>query len=284
MATTTTRTELQQWSAELEDFTSNISEFLNLVEFSTTFAELEIIEAIRDWSQSSGSRSLWVRGRFQEIYPSDGTAIAAKVITTARMMGIPFLCFFFGIDDVEDEGSQRMSISPCASQEEALAVDFVYILIRQLIDQLPAKVELARKRLKTLFDKLDGSLHTINTALRILEELLEQAPATLLVIVDGLELVGESDAGLIVTEVVLLLQRMTTETRREKVIKVLYTIAGTSDILESLDEDHLENVEVEEGRPKHMKDRLRSLEDVDLTSDASTTGTASTVTDDDQSD
>ena len=38
-------------------------------------------------------------------------------------------------------------------------------------------------------------------------------------------------------------------------MKVLYNTAGTSDVLEDLDEDLLTRFEAEEGRPKHMKER-----------------------------
>ena len=268
MAITATRSELQQWSANLEDFTSNISEFLDLIDFSTAFAEIEAIKAIRDWSQSSSSQALWIRGRFQEIYPSDTTAIAVKVIDTARLMAIPFLCFFFDIDEDDEEKAQRTLANPCESPEEALAVDFVYSLIRQLIDQLPANVKLPGKRMKARLEKLDGSPDTILVALKILEELFSEAPATLLIIVDGIEKVAESDAELIVSKVLLMLQHLTTKVRGRKVTKVLYTTAGTSDALEDLDEDFLAKHEAEEGRPKHMKERLRSLEDFSFDSDA----------------
>ena len=94
-------------------------------------------------------------------------------------MSIPFLCFFFNIEDDDEKNTQRMLTIPCESHEEALAVDFVYSLIRQLIDQLPANVKLPGKRLKDRLEKLDGSLDTIYVALRILEELFSKAPATL---------------------------------------------------------------------------------------------------------
>ena len=199
-------------------------------------------------------------------------------------MEIPFVCFFFGIDDVENEEAWAISSDSRERQEEALAIDFVYSLIRQLADQLPSKVMLQRQKFKTRIDRLNGSYNTIRTALRVLEELLEQAPASLLVIIDGLELVEDSEICSTITEVLLLLERMTIETRGNKMFKILYTTAGTSSALESLDEDLLENVEAEEGRPKHMKDRLRNLEDVSLDSDSATTSTLSTLTDDEQSD
>ena len=280
----TTRSELQKWSANLEDFTSNISEFLELIDFSTAFAEIEAIRAIRDWSMSSSSQALWIRGRFQGTYPSDTTAIAVKVIDTAQVMAIPFLCFFFSIEEDDEENTRRMLTNPCESHEEALAVDFVYSLIRQLIDQLPANVKLPGKRLKARIGKLDGSLDTIQIALRILRELFSEAPATLLVIVDGVEKVAESDAELIVSKVLLMLQHLTTEVQGRKVTKTLYTTAGTSDVLEDLDEDFLSRFEADEGRPKHMKERLRSLEDFSFDSDATVTSADSdgTFSDDGQ--
>lgn len=278
------RSELQHWSANLEDFTTNIPELLSIIDFSTAFAGLEIIEAIRDWSQSSNSQALWVRGQFQEAYPSGTSAIAAKVISTARAMAIPFLCFFFCIDNVDDEVSQRTIASPCESQEEAVVVDFVYTLIRQLIDQLPSKVKVAGKKFKTRIEKLDGSLHTIGIALRILEELLDHAPATLLVIVDGLEQVEGSDADLIVPKVLLLLHNLAMETRGSKITKILYTTAGTSNALEALDTDFLHYVEAVEGRRKHVKGRLRSLEDVGFDSDAITASSSDASTHDEDSD
>ena len=191
---------------------------------------------------------------------------------------------FFNVDDDAEEDSQRSIASLCESQEEAMAVHFVYTMIRQLINQLPPKVKLSGKRWRTRFGKLDGSLQTFDIALRILEELLDHAPATLLVIVDGVEQVEESEAESLVSKVLLVLQRVMTETRKGKVVKVLYTTAGSSDALESLDEDFLESVEAEEGRPKHMKERFRSLEEFAFDSDATTISSPDTATDEGYSD
>ena len=85
-------------------------------------------------------------------------------------MVIPFLCFFFNIEEDDEENTQRALTNPCGSREEALAVDFVYPLVRQLIDQLPANVKLPERRLKARLEKLDGTLDTTHVALNILEE------------------------------------------------------------------------------------------------------------------
>ena len=193
-------------------------------------------------------------------------------------MAIPVLCYLFNIDDADGEEFPE-------SMEEALAVDFVYSLIRQLIDQLPNRIKLSGKSLKMQLERLDGSLQTIDTALKILEKLLDLAPATLLVIVDGVEQVAESDAEAIVSKVLLMLQQLTAAFSEEKVTKVLYTTAGTSDALENLDEQLLNKFEAEEGRPKHMKERLRSLDDLSFDSDATniSTDTDGTFSNDERS-
>lgn len=267
---TTTRGQLQEWSAVLEDFTTNTLYFLNLIKLSTAVVDHNTVEVVRDWSQSPTSQAFWVRGHFEEAHPSNASAIAAKVINTVRKMAIPFLAFFFHIDDGTGEDLGTVVASPCESQEASMAVDCVYSLIRQLINQLPRTVELPGKKWKAQFEDLDGSLETFDTALNILEQLLQHAPETLLIIIDGVEQVDDSEAQQAVSEVLLLLQEMTMDTKDERVVKTLYTTAGPSDVLEALDEGILQCVEAEEGRPKHMKGRLQCIDDLELDSDAKT--------------
>ncbi len=265
---TTTRGQLQEWSAVLEDFTTNTLDFLNLIELSTAVVEHEIVEVVRDWCFALASRALWIQGRFEETHPSNTSAIAAKVINAVRQMAIPFLAFFFHVDDGTGEDLGTMVASPCKNQEASMAVDCVYSLIRQLINQLPRDVELPGKNWKARFESLDGSLETFDAALKILEQLLQQAPDTLLIIIDGVEQVDDSEAQQPVSELLLLLQEMTSETKEERVVKTFYTTAGPSDVLEGLDEDILQCVEAEEGRLKHMKGRLQCIDDLELDSDA----------------
>lgn len=274
-AITTTRGRLQEWSAALEDFTTNTLDFLNLIELSTAVIDHETVDAVRDWCFAPASQALWIRGHFEETHPSKTSAVAARVINAVRHMAIPFLAFFFHVDDGTGEDLGTVVDSPCKSQEASLAVDCVYSLIRQVIDQLPSNVELPRKNWKTRFHNLDGSLETFGTALKILEQLLQQAPDTLLIIIDGVEQADDSEAMQPVTKVVLLLQKMTIETKGEKMVKILYTTAGPSDVLEALDEDFLQCIEAEEGRRKHMKGRLQCIDDMELDSDADTASVSS---------
>lgn len=173
-----------------------------------------------------------------------------------------------------------MIAAPYQSPEEAMAIDFVYTLIRQLIDQLPYRIKLQDRKLKTRLGQLDGSMDTIHIALKILKELLDHAPATLLVIIDGLGLVDESDAQPTILKVLRLLQDVTIQPSPGKVTKILYTTAGTSNALDSLDEDYLECIEAVNGRPKHMRGRLTSLDDLSFDSDATTISSNEASTDD----
>lgn len=270
---------MQQQSADLEDFTSITLDFLNLIELTTAFFDVETVEAVRDWGQATTSQALWIRGRFEETHPSNISAIAVKVINTVRKMSIPVLVFFFHIDDGIGENLGTAVVSPCKSQGASLAVDCVYSLIRQLINQLPRHVELPGKNWKTPFNNLDGSLKTFDTALKILEQLLRQAPDTLLIIVDGVEQVDDSEAQQPVSEILLLLQQMTCEIKTNKVIKTFCTTADPSAISETLNEDILRCVEAEEGRRKHMKGRLRCTDDLELDSDANTASASESDTD-----
>lgn len=200
--------------------------------------------------------------------PSNASAIAAKVINTVRKTRIAIVAFFFHLDDGTGEELGSVATTPCQSQEAAMAVDFLYSLIRQVIDQLPHRLEIPGKIWVTRFESLDGSLETFDLALTILEQLLDQAPATLIIVVDGLEQVDHSEAEPWVTKVLLLLQQATIDTRGKKKIKILYTTAGPSDVLGDMDPDFVQCVEAEEGRPKHMRGRVQSIEDVDLNSES----------------
>lgn len=62
-------------------------------------------------------------------------------------------------------------------------------------------------------------------------------------------------------------------------IKTLYTTAGPSDVLETMDENFLQCVEAEEGRRKHMKGRLQCIDDMELDSDTNTANASESDTD-----
>lgn len=239
----------------------------DLFDLSIPGVDLEILQVIRDWSQSSISQALWVQGRFQETCPSDITIVAAKVVSVVRRMVIPFLHFFFRTNGEGDEEDEAMTLSPFEIPEETMAIDFVYSLIRQLINQLPAKVKLSKGSWKSLFRKLDGSLDIFDIALKILRALFEHAPATLFLIVDGVERIEQKKAVATILRVLKFLENMVIKTPRGKVIRVLYTTAGSSEVLEGLDEDFLETVEAKQGRRKHMRGQLGNIQDLEFDSD-----------------
>lgn len=206
-----------------------------------------MLESIQDWSQVGTSQSLWVQGPFEETYPSSTSEITGKVISIALTLKCPVLCYFCDISNYQ-EGKEDGDASPAV----LAVIDLVYSLIRQTIDLFPAQVTTRHDLGKSRFAKLDGSLDSFDKALHILGQLLSLAPSMMLIFIDGIEQLDDTEVESQDNAVLELLQasmvqRLSRKKKDGRIFKVLYTTAGTCDALEKLDEEYLEIVEAEGG-------------------------------------
>ena len=234
------------------------------------YTESSIVESLQDWSRGSTSQSLWIRGIYEESYPSSTSAIAAKIVNTALDVKIPLLCFFCNIPEEDEELMNDEDDTP--SKDAAAVIDLLYSLIRQAIELLPRQISTKSNLTKPRFALLDGTLDTFDEALNILADLLLLVPSTLLIIIDGIEQLDDTDVDENITDILELLQGTTVQdvSGSEKVVKVLYTTAGPCGALDGLDDDNLEVVKTNERKALRSPGNARKgriMLDVDFDSD-----------------
>ena len=268
---------LQCWSRNMEDFTSNVPELFNLIDFDVAVVELEVLESIQDWIRSPNSQALWVYGAYQAGYPSRVTAVAARIVILALEWKIPVLYGFSNSDDDGNEDCQSLSANPYNSPSENILIDLVYSLARQLINQLSPKLSTSRRLSKQYFEKFDGSIKTFQSALWLLKELFRHAPTNLWIVLDGIERLDDSTVETLLLELLESLEDVITDNASHRVVKVLYTSAGPCSSLERLDEDFLESVEAKVRKPRHAHGSTLSLSQLDLGSDEESQGSSASV-------
>ena len=271
--------DLQGWSRDMEDFTSNVPELFNLIDFDVAVVDLEILDSIQDWIRSLNSQALWIQGAYQETYPSKVTAIAARIVTVALEWKMPVIYGFTNDDDDGNGDCQSLSTNPYNSPSENILIDLVYSLARQLINQLSPKISTSRRLSKQYFEKFDGSIKTFQSALWLFKELIQHAPANLWIVLDGVERLDDSTVETLLLDLLEFLQDVITDTSSRKVVKVLYTSAGSCSSLEKLDEDFLENVETRVRKARHAHGNTLSLSQLDLESDEESRGNIESMSD-----
>ena len=270
---------LQCWSRNMEDFTSNVPELFSIVDFDIAVVDMEVLESIQDWIKSPHSQALWVKGAYQVAYPSQVTAIAARIVTVALDWKIPVLYGFSNEDDDGNEGCESLSADPYNSPNENILIDLIYSLTRQLINQLVPKISTSRRLSEQYFKKFDGSIKTFQSALWLFKELFRHAPANLWIVLDGIERLDDSTVETLLLELLDFLQDVTANNSSRKVVKVLYTSAGPCSTLEQLDEDFLENVEARVRKARHAHGNTLPLSDLDLGSDEESRGSVDSISD-----
>ena len=233
------------WSRNLEDYMSVTLDTLDTLDPDVFSKYPSITESMQDWSQAGTSQSLWIQELFEEPYPSSTSTIAGKVVSVALALKLPVLCFFCDLENYQEDKDDDYT-GPAA------VIDLVYSLIRQTIDLLPAQVTTKCDLSKSRFAKLDGSLDSFDKALHILRNLLPLAPSKMLVVVDGIEQLDDTDVKSHINDVLEELQENMIQTLKGKkkdkrMLKILYTTAGPCVTLETLNTKYLEIVEAEEG-------------------------------------
>ena len=255
--------DLQLWSKDMEDFTTNVPEFLESIDLDIAVAEQEILEAIQDWIQSSNSRALWVRGKPQESYPSNVTTIAARVVSVVLRWNIPLLCYFSNSEDDDNDACMRSRINPGNTSGGSILIDLIYSLIRQLINQLLPETKMHRNLTKDHFEDFDGSIETFERALKLFKQLFQYGPANIYLIIDGIERLDDDPACESLLKFLTFLEDMIIDTGSNRIVKLLYTTAGECESLERLDDDFLEFVKPKARKAKHRRRGMKRLREFD---------------------
>ena len=178
-----TRSRLLHWSRYLDRYTSDVQEFLETVHADTESTDRNVVLELQDWGASTTSQILWVKGNFESRLVSSTTAIAVKVVTSAQTLQLPVVTYLCAPS------------SSCTEDDdlaEDIAIDFLYSLIRQLIYLLPSELQSPENMTEKRFSKFKGNMESFGLGLKVLEALIECAPKTLLIVIDGLEQLDDS--------------------------------------------------------------------------------------------
>ncbi|KAF2229535.1 hypothetical protein EV356DRAFT_556061 [Viridothelium virens] len=190
----------------------------------------DILKRIQYWFLEPVSRTLWICGLFQAPIPSRTTLMSAYIFDVAEKAKVPVIAYF----------CDHMAQNP---PEKAL-LNLTYSLIFQIAAYMQNSPNTDWSALRTQFDKLDGSIDSLQLALTLLEEIISNGPELIFCIIDGLEKISyplKNRPEL--AEFLQILQRRTDTkpSRKGPHIKAFFTTDGFTDALAHLDaEERLE--------------------------------------------
>ena len=239
---------------------TNIADLMITTDAST---DGEVATVLEEWSRVPISKTLWIRGHDEISYPSSNSKVAATVAAQASQAGIPLLGFFCDCRDPREDPTKDKYISKTerAAFKETVVINLIYSLIRQVISILPNRIETRTKFSKAAFSKLDGTLYTWDDALKILKRLMKLMPRVVLVVIDGVEQLDQSDNGEYVDDILsLLLSYIDNDEGGDgRIFKILFTTAGACSALEKYDDVARDMVTPSQVRAKRVHGRGRRI-------------------------
>lgn len=187
----------------------------------------EAVVGVQDWLKETRSTTLWVEGPAGVPYPSGVSTTALYVSDLFAAAEIPCIAFF---------PKSRCPGTSAECPQQRVLLNLLYSLLRQLINILPrvftndnnAMLALDKQR----FDKLDGTVDSIEPAMELIRDLLPLAPQRpLVVVVNGLQLAESRrpETRTALNELVLLLQEQ--QQQLQGLVKLLFTTDGQSQVL-----------------------------------------------------
>lgn len=181
----------------------------------------EAIGALHSWiiSESSALLSIAAPDSGYSLGPSTGSQVAAKVIYDADAAGIPVICYFCELEQMNDSGKAE---SPRVRAVMALA----YALLRQLLEWLPANIDELQPEVVQALEGLDDSLSSFEAALSLISFAIKHAPPMLYCVIAEFQVLEETRTTRAIEAMVDLMQSQLHDAG--KVVKVLITTSGQS--------------------------------------------------------
>lgn len=215
---------------------------------------------------------LWIEGLYESAYPSSTSTLAAAIVSAGQSSKslIPIISFFCADPNNEDYDSEVPENMASDDRAEALLIDLAYSMIWQLLHLLSPSIktpiDLSKKRLSTL----DGTMDTWPQTFSLLSDLLTLSPPLLLLIIDGIEHLDDTSAEHELRQLLRMIQDTYLDTLdqqetanppadddQNRVFKVLFTTAGSSEALNELDLDIMDTVRATPSKSKHSPLRMR---------------------------
>lgn len=208
-----------------------------IIEDNTAYTQWDSWAAIESWTASPQSRALGIaKEEYEEAYPSSLSPLASSMVESAMKLKIPVIAYFCGWPSDDYNGEDK------ATREKRCFLDMILCLLRSLICVLPEEFEADFDLSDSRIQKMcDGSPENLVEALSLFEDLLDLAPSTLFIILDGIDhLEFTSVEENLKNLVKLLLKRLAAEdpsrsTHTAKAIKLLVTTAASALSLEELE-------------------------------------------------
>ncbi|KAK4660734.1 hypothetical protein QC762_0022010 [Podospora pseudocomata] len=216
---------IQQYAEALRIYIESDAE-LHIDEFrrQQTMIPEEVYTALRRWIFNTESRMMWIEG------PSlPGVSTLSKIAVTAvnQVMNaqLPCIAHFCKSRYSFARSDSRSGLN----HSGAAVISLFYSIIRQLTYLLSTQGPITGISLDYReFEKLDGKLHSLPTALSIMRALLEHAPPTITWVIDGLQYARDQVSNGYLWDFTQLLR----EQKTKRLCKVLFTTSGRSQVLD----------------------------------------------------
>jgi hypothetical protein len=237
--------DLQQAFRDLEVDAPDCIASAETVNSDSAYFDNKVVFAIRDWNSSPASQILHIEGPPETKNTSITSKVACSVAKVLSDLNLPtvYLCCGWA-----------------SKSGENWMISTIYRLIKHLAEHLDVVEGEYLDFDYIRIQELDGTLKTWDGALSIFSSLLDYAPPSLYVIIDGIERLENMDGNekYVSSLLRLLLDRVTREVLRNgngngKHLKVLLTTTGSISSLNQLDDKELRTVTLNrqntKGRP-----------------------------------
>lgn len=241
------RDQLLEYSADLEDFFDRDKVVLPANHEETGYyVDSGVSPHLQSWITTTESALLYTASMEAEYEPNVLTHAAAQYCQLAREAGLPLCSFSCSLSDAEPPNGR--------TRETIELVALVYSLIRQLIEILPVdRINRSPSLQDSSFKCLEGTLHTFDEALDILEALLTSTGQPIVVIViNGIELlddISHESTAYYLEKLINLLKKYVEDEAVKCILKIWFVSGGISQaLLENLATDQIVLCEQSLGR------------------------------------
>lgn len=177
-----TRDEILLSSACMEDFFNRNRVRLSSEYFKVTYPDSETVSQLTDWTSTPERLIFNITGPYFEGDESENpmSMLAAKLVELAVRSKVPVVSYFCDL-------VRRKDLRVGNTQEVQSLVSIIYSLIRQLLELVAPILETNEDFGADRFQKLDGTLESLDDALVLLHDVRLLLPGKVLCVIDGVQ-------------------------------------------------------------------------------------------------